>query len=72
MELIKQLDDKLTFNKKEVRLVGTYEEPWFVAKDVCDILEVTDVSVALCKIPEDDGRGQKFYLPLVEDYITKI
>jgi prophage antirepressor-like protein len=71
MELIKQLDDKLTFNKKEVRLVGTYEEPWFVAKDVCDILEVTDVSLALRKIPEG-WKGAKVLPTLGGDQNMRI
>ncbi len=53
MELIKEMDEKLTFNKKEVRLVGTYEEPWFVAKDICEILELGNVTKAMLKIPNE-------------------
>jgi prophage antirepressor-like protein len=58
MELINQLDETLSFNTQSVRLVGTYEEPWFVAKDICDILTIKDVTMALNKIPED-WKGTK-------------
>jgi prophage antirepressor-like protein len=58
MELIKEMDEKLTFNKKEVRLVGTYEEPWFVAKDICEILELGNVTKAMLKIP-NEWKGLK-------------
>jgi prophage antirepressor-like protein len=53
MELINELDETLLFDKESVRVVGTYQEPWFVAKDICNVLELTDVSVALRKIPEE-------------------
>jgi prophage antirepressor-like protein len=41
-----------------VKLVGTYEEPWFVAKDICDILEIVDTSATLRKVPEE-WKGQQ-------------
>ena len=28
-------------------VIGTYNDPWFVAKDICEILEIKDVSMAL-------------------------
>ena len=52
MELIKQIDENFNFNNNIIRIVGTYDEPWFVAKDICQILEIRDVSMALTKIPE--------------------
>ena len=35
-------------------------EPWFVAKDVCDILEISNVTMALQKL--DDDERSKFNL----------
>ena len=52
MELINEIDETITFNKNIIRILGTYNEPWFVAKDVCDILELKDVSNALLNISE--------------------
>ena len=36
-------------------------EPWFVAKDVCDILGYADVEVALRKIEDDEKLTRKIY-----------
>jgi len=52
MELIKEIDETIAFDEKNIRVVGTYTEPWFVAKDICQILEIKDVSMALNKIDE--------------------
>ena len=52
MELIKEIYETVAFNEKNIRVVGTYTEPWFVAKDICQILEIKDVSMALNKIDE--------------------
>ena len=52
MELIKEIDETFTFDEKNIRVIGTYTEPWFVAKDICQILEIKDVSMALNKIDE--------------------
>ena len=52
MELINNIDDTLTFENKEIRIRGTSESPWFVAKDICDILELTNITNSLRNIPE--------------------
>ena len=52
MELINQIDETITFSKKNIRILGSYNEPWFVAKDICEILQLKDVSNALLNIPE--------------------
>lgn len=52
MELIKQLDQTISFNEHDIRIIGTYQEPWFVAKDICNILDIKDVSMALNKIDD--------------------
>jgi len=52
MELIKQIDENIIYENKNVRITGTEDEPWFVAKDICNILDIVDISKALQKIPE--------------------
>lgn len=43
------------FNQKQVRtVVNTDGTPWFVAKDVCDILELTNPTMALESLDEDE------------------
>ncbi len=32
-------------------------EPWFVAKDVCDVLEISNVSQALARRIDDDEKS---------------
>jgi hypothetical protein len=31
MELIKQIDETVSFNENNIRVIGSYKEPWFVA-----------------------------------------
>jgi len=52
------LNETFNFNNNEVRIIGTYEEPWFVAKDICDILELSQVNKAILNIPEK-WKGRK-------------
>ena len=52
MELINHIDETISYNKNNIRITGSYNEPWFVAKDVCEILELKDVSNALLNISE--------------------
>jgi prophage antirepressor-like protein len=52
MELIKQIDETVSFNEKNIRIIGTCQEPWFVAKDICNILELKNITEALKMIPE--------------------
>lgn len=44
------------FNGAQIRTVIKEEDPWFVAKDVCDALEIGNVSDALRRL-EDDEKG---------------
>ena len=41
-----------TFDGKQIRTTGTFDNPWFVVKDICDILDIKDNRVALRNIPE--------------------
>ena len=42
------------YTGKEVRIVQKDGEPWFVAKDVCEILEIGNTSQALTRLDEDE------------------
>ena len=45
------------FDQSPVRAVVQDGEPWFVAKDVCDILDIDDPSMAVRRL-DDDQRGK--------------
>jgi prophage antirepressor-like protein len=46
-----------TFGSNDLRVVLIDEEPWFAAKDVCDILEIADTRQAVERLDEDEkGR----------------
>ena len=42
------------FGKSEVRVVMVGGEPWWVAKDVCDVLEIKNNRDALSRLDEDE------------------
>jgi prophage antirepressor-like protein len=42
------------FKSNEVRIVIKDEEPWFVAKDVCNILEINNSRDALSRLDKDE------------------
>jgi len=42
------------FEEKEIRTVLIDKEPWWIAKDVCDYLEHSNVSMALENLDEDE------------------
>lgn len=45
MELVNVIDKTLSFNdSKNVRIVGTINNPMFVVKDICDILGLKNVT----------------------------
>ncbi|WP_339192008.1 BRO family protein [Paenibacillus sp. FSL E2-0230] len=49
-----QLTKVFTYESAEVRTVMVEGEPWFVAKDVCAVLEVGNPSQALTRLDEDE------------------
>jgi prophage antirepressor-like protein len=53
MDLICKIDETFNFDNKEIRVIGTNDEPWFVAKDICDILGLTNITNSLRNIPEN-------------------
>jgi len=56
MEIATLIDESLSFENANVKVFGTYNEPWFIAKNICDILEISNVSDALRNIPENWKR----------------
>lgn len=42
------------FGSNEVRVLEIKNEPWFVAKDVCDVLEIGNPSQALSRLDDDE------------------
>lgn len=57
------------FNANQVRVVSRNGSPWFVAKDVCDVLGIVNTTQAVARLDEDErdnlsstevnGRGCK-------------
>ena len=45
----------------KVRVIMRCSDPWFVAKDVCDCLELTNVSMACQTLDEDEKGITKVY-----------
>ena len=45
------------FGKREVRTVIVDNEPWFVAKDVCMLLDLSNPRDILAKVLDDDEKG---------------
>ncbi|MGL5304965.1 MAG: BRO-N domain-containing protein [Aeromonas veronii] len=46
----------IKFEGMKVRIVAVHGEPWFVAKDVCEALELSNSSMAI-KALDDDEKG---------------
>ena len=42
------------FESNSIRTLAINDEPWFVAKDVCDTLKISNVSDALLKLDDDE------------------
>lgn len=71
MELINQIDETICFNENNIRILGSYSEPWFVAKDICNILEIKDNRSALRIIP-DKWKGEQILPTLGGKQITSV
>lgn len=48
------MDNFLYFEDKKVRFVGNWENPEWIAQDICDILEIINVSDALSDFDEEE------------------
>ena len=45
---------QFVFNSQSVRVISVNGDPWFVATDICEILEVRNVSQALSRLDDDE------------------
>jgi prophage antirepressor-like protein len=50
------------FNQSNVRIVMVNDEPWFVARDVCDILGLSDVSMFVLRLDDTEKLIQKLFV----------
>lgn len=77
-EIVRDMKSVLTdfiFLTTVVRIVmDDNNEPWFVAKDVCDVLDLTHVSMALQRLDDDEKQtavqllsGQKRELSIINE-----
>lgn len=48
---------RFEFRNNSVRLITIDGDPWFVAKDLCDVLEIKNPSQALSRLDEDEKRN---------------
>lgn len=54
MKCMYHLEKIFNYNQKEVRVVAINDSPWFVAKDVCEILEHSDSRKAVARLDTDE------------------
>ena len=57
-----ELTKVFNYGSEEVRAVIRDGEPWFVAKDVCMILEHSDTSMAVKRLDEDEKLTQTMFV----------
>ena len=50
------------YDDRLVRTVVIDDMPWFVAKDVCEVLELSDVSMSVEKLDDDEKLVQKLFV----------
>lgn len=48
------LTKMFNYSGRQIRIVVMNEEPWFVAKDVCEVLELDDARKAVDRLDEDE------------------
>ncbi|MBR0096813.1 MAG: Bro-N domain-containing protein, partial [Synergistaceae bacterium] len=51
------------FNENAVRVIMKDDQPWFVAKDVCEILDIADAHTALRGLDSDEKDRQNLPTP---------
>lgn len=70
--MLDSLQNVFEYGESKVRVVIKNGEPWFVARDICDILELTNITDTLKRVDKDDldttevidsiGRKQQVYI----------
>lgn len=61
--MLDNLQNVFEYGESKVRVVVKNGEPWFVARDVCDILKHTNSRVAVDRLDEDEKGVSKVYTP---------
>jgi len=51
------------FDNKNIRTIGTCDNPWFVVKDICDILDLKKIDSAIRNIPKKWKGSQVLSTP---------
>jgi len=70
-ELINAIDKSLDFNEQNIRVLGTHEDTWYIAKDICVMLGFKNVTEALRNVPENQ-RGVTLVNPNTSQNCIKI
>ena len=52
-----------SFESKSIRTLAINNEPWFVAKDVCDAIGLTNSRMSLIALDEDEKGVSLIYTP---------
>ncbi len=56
------LQNVFSFQDKQVRVVLRDGEPWFVARDVCEVLDHSDTSTAIRRLDDDEKLTQTMFV----------
>lgn len=59
---MQELQNVYKFQATEVRVVMNNGEPWFVARDVCEVLGHSDTSTAIRRLDEDEKLIQTMFV----------
>ena len=52
-----------TFEQHSIRTIVINDEPWFIAKDVCDAIGLTNSRMSLLALDEDEKGVSLIYTP---------
>ena len=61
--MLDSLQNVFEYGESKVRVVIKNGEPWFVARDICDILKHTNSRVAVDRLDDDEKGVSKVYTP---------
>jgi len=56
------LQNIFNYENKQIQVVIENGEPWFVAKDVCDVLEHSDTSKAVSRLDDDEKLTRTLFV----------
>jgi len=61
--VLDSLQNVFEYGESKVRVIIKNGEPWFVARDICDILKHTNSRVAVDRLDDDEKGVSKVYTP---------